>query len=463
MAVIDPMTGQESYNEASMGAGLAIDTMQGYGVDSPLAFRMMEHLPGFAVAAGFTTARATNTIMRGGFLDNPKRFAKSRSAKYRIFNETGLSGMNEKQFVGGGRSGIFGRRAAAKVASGEATTFLAKSARVNTLTMRPRALTRYHSLSIMSQGGGYTPFAAAGIITGRPSVQKYLAEKTGLAAGTKDLTMHGGLAASIGAMGKINRLETKVANRLAKDKKISSRMGKKLADVDRSIFQLGSVNNVAGGAKIEAMAKTFTSATDVGVRGARGNALASVLPGKVTQFYGGYFQGASGFANVGFASEAAAKGATAAETRFAGAASRALGMSEAEGRALLQKSAGKNIFKELGMSGVKKVAAEGGGRVLAMRALGMAIPGVNVAMTALLVKDLAKMGGELIKSGINLAKDSVVSIKGSINKPLFGMGYRDTEAAATSRARGVMAIQNSRLNARSMLGSEAGMLAAHFG
>jgi hypothetical protein len=46
---------------------------------------------------------------------------------------------------------------------------------------------------------------------------------------------------------------------------------------------------------------------------------------------------------------------------------------------------------------------------------------------------------------------------------MFGMGYNDTEAAATSRARGVMAIQNSRLNARSMLGSEAGMMAAHFG
>jgi hypothetical protein len=54
-------------------------------------------------------------------------------------------------------------------------------------------------------------------------------------------------------------------------------------------------------------------------------------------------------------------------------------------------------------------------------------------------------------------------MKGTINKPLFGMGYKDTEVAATSRARGVMAIQNSQLNARSALGSEASMMAAHFG
>jgi hypothetical protein len=93
----------------------------------------------------------------------------------------------------------------------------------------------------------------------------------------------------------------------------------------------------------------------------------------------------------------------------------------------------------------------------------MAIPGLNLLATASLVYDLGKMGGEVVKSGINLAKDAVKSMKGSMDKPLFGMGYKDNEVAATSRSRGVMAIQNSRLNARSALGSEAGMMASHFG
>jgi hypothetical protein len=101
--------------------------------------------------------------------------------------------------------------------------------------------------------------------------------------------------------------------------------------------------------------------------------------------------------------------------------------------------------------------------VLGARAGMMAIPGLNLLATASLVYDLGKMGGEVVKSGINLAKDAVKSMKGSIDKPMFGMGYKDNEVAATSRARGVAAIQNSRLNARSALGSEGAMMASHFG
>jgi hypothetical protein len=54
-------------------------------------------------------------------------------------------------------------------------------------------------------------------------------------------------------------------------------------------------------------------------------------------------------------------------------------------------------------------------------------------------------------------------MQGTMNNDVFGNGYKDNEVAATSRARGVMAIQNSRLNARSLLGSEGAMMHAHFG
>jgi hypothetical protein len=97
------------------------------------------------------------------------------------------------------------------------------------------------------------------------------------------------------------------------------------------------------------------------------------------------------------------------------------------------------------------------------RALGLAIPGLNVIATASMAYDLTKLAATGVVAAGNFAKDAVKSMQGSIHKPLFGMGYQDTEVAATSRARGVMAIQNSRLNARSMLGSEASMMAAHFG
>lgn len=82
---------------------------------------------------------------------------------------------------------------------------------------------------------------------------------------------------------------------------------------------------------------------------------------------------------------------------------------------------------------------------------------------ATLAYDVGKGVGNAIMGGINFQKEALKSMQGSINKPIFGAGFKDNEVAATSRARGVMAIQNSRLNARSMLGSEGSMLAAHFG
>ena len=117
-------------------------------------------------------------------------------------------------------------------------------------------------------------------------------------------------------------------------------------------------------------------------------------------------------------------------------------------------------------SGAKGAA----GKVAAGRVVGMGVLGkvagsalIGPAAAAMLAYDVGQLAGAGIKAGINLVGDAAESLQGSINKPVFGMGFKDTQFAATSRARGVMAIQNSRLNARSAMGSEAGMLAAHFG
>ncbi len=81
----------------------------------------------------------------------------------------------------------------------------------------------------------------------------------------------------------------------------------------------------------------------------------------------------------------------------------------------------------------------------------------------MLAHDLGLMAGKVAGTGINTMIDAGRSIKGSIDKPVFGMGYTDNSVAATSRQRGVMAISNSRLNMRSALGSEAAMMHAYFG
>ena len=97
------------------------------------------------------------------------------------------------------------------------------------------------------------------------------------------------------------------------------------------------------------------------------------------------------------------------------------------------------------------------------RMLGAAMGPLAVLSNAQLMYDIGKGVGKIAVGGMNFAKDAIKSMQGSINKPMFGTGFKDNEVAATSRSRGVMAIQNSRLNARSLLGSEAGMMASHFG
>jgi hypothetical protein len=136
------------------------------------------------------------------------------------------------------------------------------------------------------------------------------------------------------------------------------------------------------------------------------------------------------------------------------------------GGAFKQMQGGAKMFgmagKYIQSGGSKMVAAKFAG-MGAMRTGAAMIPGLNVLATASLIYDIGKGIGKIAVAGQNFAKDAVKSMQGSINKPLFGTGFVDNEVSASSRSRGVMAIQNSRLNARSLLGSEAAMMAAHFG
>jgi hypothetical protein len=147
---------------------------------------------------------------------------------------------------------------------------------------------------------------------------------------------------------------------------------------------------------------------------------------------------------------------------------------------------GKNIFANAaddllstgGKAGIRQAAGKLGMEALGRKEFGTAAKmaghyagtfgeaagtALGVYGTASMVYDTGKLIGKTIMGGINLGKDALKSMQGSINKPLFGAGFKDNEVAATSRSRGVMAIQNSRLNARSALGSEGAMMAAHFG
>lgn len=138
------------------------------------------------------------------------------------------------------------------------------------------------------------------------------------------------------------------------------------------------------------------------------------------------------------------------------------GALEKLGIATTEKIGLKTVGKAAVTKGGLKVAGKLGA-ALAMQAVPVAGQIVGAVMLADMVTDVAKLGMEGVKSGIDFAKDAVKSYRGTIDKGTMGMGYRDNTVAATSRQRGVSAIQNSRLNARSVLGSEAGAMHAHFG
>jgi hypothetical protein len=151
-------------------------------------------------------------------------------------------------------------------------------------------------------------------------------------------------------------------------------------------------------------------------------------------------------------------------SRAAGAGVRMSAISGYEAMAV--ETLEKGILKTVGSKGALSAIKHGGARVglaVAGEAALAAVPGLNLIFAADMAYQLAKLGGLAVKAGINFGKDGMKSMQGNMHTGVFGAGYKDDEVRATSRARGVAAIQNSRLNARSLLGSEGAMMASHFG
>lgn len=361
---------------------------------------------------------------------------------------------------------------------------LSKGFRANHLTARPRALGRYNSLAMFNSAEKtqfYSPFQMVANFGGKQAA-KNSAFRTAVYGSDAALApdtqvFQRGMVSMITAGRRIDKLSAKAANG-------SARATRKLNTAQEQIKRLTLMNNPGAGTgpvtlvdKLDnLMAQKTITKSEIGLTG---NLMASAGATEGSRFVQGYFRGALGHAGsggLGLVGQANA-GANRAVSHLAMALDRTgkagLGIDDAgrltgrfagvyERKAALALEQG--VFKTLGPKAVMQAAStKTGAMALGARTAAMAIPGLNLLATASLVYDLGKLGGEVVKSGINLAKDAVKSMKGSIDKPMFGMGYKDNEVAATSRARGVAAIQNSRLNARSALGSEGAMMASHFG
>lgn len=77
---LNPITGQfeyggSSYDMPTVGAEMAAMGMGAVGADIPMAFKLMENLPGITAGALFNARRFANTMEKGGYRDifSPKR------------------------------------------------------------------------------------------------------------------------------------------------------------------------------------------------------------------------------------------------------------------------------------------------------------------------------------------------------------------------------------------------------
>jgi hypothetical protein len=465
------------------------------GGDVPLAFRMMEHLPSISASLGFALNRGSNTLLGGGFMDDRGRtpgFGEGRFRRRNIgpgklggFASGSMTPSNPtaKAYYG---SSARRARLASSAGSAQGKMALGKGSRVNHITMRPRALARYNSLTIFNASQNtpfYSPFQFASKVVGNQFGKNAAFRNAVYGSTTAAIPEEGvfqrGMLSMITAGRKSDLIERKALSG-------SGRATKKMIEAQKQVGRLATMNNAsfaagktftggqfgrivpksAGLGIIAPAGQTLTAASPMATAlsggnkvGLTGNLMASAGSTQASRYMQGYFRGALGHIDAGGLTDDAMRGASKAVSHFTSAVQK-LGIAGPGYEKALQTG----VFKSLGVKGTLQVAGtKTGAMALGARTAAMAIPGLNLLATASLVYDLGKMGGEVVKSGINLAKDAVKSMKGSMDKPLFGMGYKDNEVAATSRSRGVMAIQNSRLNARSALGSEAGMMASHFG
>lgn len=466
------------------------------GQNVPLAFRMMEHLPSISASLGFALNRGSNTLLGGGFMDDRRTpgFGEGRFRRRNIgpgklggFASGSMTPTNPtaKAYYGSSarRAGL-----ASSAGSAKGKMALGKGSRVNHITMRPRALARYNSLTIFNASQNtpfYSPFQMASKVVGNQFGKNAAFRNAVYGSSTASIPEEGvfqrGMLSMITAGRKADLLERKA--KFTPDGKAANRAGRKVLKAQEQVGRLATMNNpsfaagktfsggqfgkiipksaglgiIAPAGQTLSTASPMATALSGGQRvGLTGDMMAAAGKTQASRYMQGYFRGALGMPGVG---DDAMRGASKAVSHFTSAVQK-VGLAGPGYEKALQTG----VFKSLGVKGTLQVAGtKTGAMALGARTAAMAIPGLNLLATASLVYDLGKMGGEVVKSGINLAKDAVKSMKGSMDKPLFGMGYKDNEVAATSRSRGVMAIQNSRLNARSALGSEAGMMASHFG
>lgn len=464
--LVDPNTGmpmgggsqRENMIEAALsadsaGAGTISGFAQGMGVSrkGDILDKSLDTIPGFTQSTLWNVRRGFNTIAYGG------RGIEQIGGVRATLSPRFLTRLPSAEALGG-RSVVnewhaFGAK---KYAKGEAYTPFNSLYKAGNWGVRKAASTK--TIARMAQDGG-----------------KFSSKLTAL--------NEEGNAFSAGALARITAAD-KMARGALSTGNVANFIGKTDQQLLQSFHNV-KIANSANQAKTMFLNKTGTGMPKVPpnfnptAEEASRLTYASVdgaISGRISGFMSQTRLGTAGADAVKAAEASGNKafvgGVKAAENFMAkGGFMRAEGKFVAKAGSELVTKFGVGVGERVGLGTAARVAMQKGGlkigaRIAAATAAN-AVPILGQVVSALLWADLAmdvgKLGVEVFKSGVDFAKEGVKSYRGQINKGVMGMGYRDNTVAATSRARGVQAIQNSRLNARSILGSEAGAMHAHFG
>lgn len=420
--LVNPETGMPIDRPEATFAGETgmnmLDRM-GYNPEQiPLAYDVLGTIPGAATTTMWNMNRVSNTILGGGANPNsmrgPFRYARDSIRGSLNALQTRIPRMPTP------RTGFTIPGAAGQISEGIGQT--ANPARFFRFTraanIDPAPGTNFYSpFGFMSRAGNSAFRAVAGRGSNLTVANRYLG--MGQDLNVVDDAFSRGTFGRMATMARMNSMSG--ARFTARTPNIAAAV----ADIRPGLNN--RLSNVMGGRWMQGL---DDGARALATRGAYTGAIGSSITGQVSGRVAGY---------------------------FAGAQSVRLGTTEG----LMRMSTG--AFRIGAERAVGSYATSSLAKFAGSRSASMALRAAGPIGTVMLVRDLAMIGGKLIGAGARTIADAGRSMVAPLNKGVMGNTFRDNSVAATSRQRGVMAIANSRLNMRSVLGHEAAGMAAYYG
>jgi hypothetical protein len=224
------------------------------GGDVPLAFRMMEHLPSISASLGVALNRGSNTLLGGGFMDDRKRLGPGKLGGFASGSMTPTNPTAKAYYGSSARRA----RLASSAGSAQGKMALGKAAIVNHITMRPRALLSYNSLTSFNASQNtpfYSPFQFAAKVVGNQFGKNAAFRNAVYGSSTASIPEEGvfqrGMLSMITAGRKADLLERKA--KFTPDGKAANRAGRKVLKAQEQVGRLATMNNASFAA-----GKTFT-------------------------------------------------------------------------------------------------------------------------------------------------------------------------------------------------------------